>query len=424
MEHCKAQGAKLATSAAALAAISTGCSATGNSVTPPSRHVDANTVVAAYGNSESELAQVIADAKAEGKTARFVTVANQSVSHIFPPTAIMTKTDNILIVHSYGRTYVWPLANVKLSYSGSGEVDLSALPVVSAPITDKTVREIMAWTRHTAGLTNRSAACPDCFVVAPATYRSPPSAKVDRPRDPWQISPDYETWTDPHLTDGARPGTSVAHKMVQSRHHSDMYSVCGDGYHGWGSCRTYYLSPGDGWFDAFNENDTPAPGAVTNSIFITLGISSAGSEGITIPGAGHLYVQEWLGQWPSMIPVDTILQAGNVNGKVQFANFSQNPQSDWQSFLLDSNGLSSSPQFPGYWNNLVASKNKYQSRLSIAPSYVWYSMNSNSWVYGLLIYSYTFSATEVQQSINTDQSVSGLNPAAWSIGASLSANFQ
>jgi len=289
-------------------------------------------------------------------------------------------------------------------------------------MTDRTVLAIMAFSSHTGGLANPSAACHDCFVVAPATNHSPANARLSGPKDPWQVDPDYAAWSDPQLPHAAGILSSVKHTMVATRIHIDDESICGDGYYGSiGGCQTYYFSPGSS--DGAFGNGSPVPPHNPGSTFITVGISSAGSEGISIPGAGHLYVQEWFGSWPAMVPIGTILQAGDINGKLQFANFTQNPLTDWQAFLLDGQGFSTTPLFPGYWNTLVATKNTYQSRLSIAPAYVFSSMNSNSWAYGLLIYSNTFSATEVQQSIATDQVLSGLNPVAWPNGAALSANF-
>ncbi|MBV8579426.1 MAG: hypothetical protein JOZ86_02225 [Candidatus Eremiobacteraeota bacterium] len=156
-------------------------------------------------------------------------------------------------------------------------------------------------------------------------------------------------------------------------------------------------------------------------------MSTAGSQvssgNVNVPTAGHLYVQEWTGNWPTISPVGPILQAGNVQGKLQFAVFPQNPTTDFQSFLL-TNQQQTTPDYPTYWQHLVDTKNRYQSRSSIMPNYDPTNMNSNAWAYGLMLYAGDFSAQEIQTNIGLDESLSALTAYAWPNGTQLQPNFQ
>jgi hypothetical protein len=413
----------MATSAAALSSlVVTGCAGGGTGPAPlPAQQHPASEIVAAYGNSEQELMRVISDAKAAGKIARFVTVLNGSVEHVFPPTALIARTDHILIAHAYGHTYVWPLNNVSLVYSGAGPLQMASLPQVSAPHTDKTVMAIASFASHTARLNNKRTECNDCYVFVAASSSGVASGSHTTLQDPWQVHPDYQTWTDPNLPQSA-PGVANIPMRSTLGKREDLAICTIDGFivdSGGGYCDgiVYYYGPG------YYGGSSGSPSTYT---YISIGISTAGSPvsngNVILPTAGHLYVQEWQGNWPTITPVGTILQAGNVNGLLQFATFQQNPQSDFQSFLL-TNGMQTTVLYPNYWQDLVNTKDKYQSRLSIAPAYNPAGMVSNSWAYGLLLYSGDFSATEIQTNIGLDQAMSGLIPYFWQNGVQLQPNF-
>ncbi len=415
----------VATSAAALSSlVVSGCAGGGTSpASPPAQKHTTSEIVAAYGNSEQELGRVISDAKAVGKIARFVTVMNGAVQHVFPPSAIVARTDHVLIVHAYGHIYVWPLNNVRLLYSGAGPIPMASLPAVKAPYTDKTVMAIASFASHTARLHNARGECNDCYVFVGATRSTATAAPQATVQDPWQVQPDYQTWVDPNL-----PPSQAVTANTATRHSRMICEI--DGFvewsgSGWCNGQIYYLSPG--YYGGSGGAAAPPPPNPPTYTYISIGISSAGSPisngNVIVPTAGHLYVQEWQGNWPNLTPVGTIMQAGSDNGKLAFAPFSQNPQSDFQSFLL-SNGQQTTDSYPTYWQDIVNTKDRYQSRLSIAPSYDPGGMNSNSWAYGLMLYAGDFSATEIQTNIGLDQSMSALIPYFWQNGVQLQPNFQ
>jgi len=124
---------------------------------------------------------------------------------------------------------------------------------------------------------------------------------------------------------------------------------------------------------AYVNIGTIAVGSISD---VSIGISTAGSDGINIPTAGHLYVQ----LWSYGTPIGAPLQAGSVNGKLKPANF---PQDVFGQSHLYING--SIPYLVGLAVSLTKHATAYASNASCIPNYDPVSMNSNSWATGLLL---------------------------------------
>ena len=118
-----------------------------------------------------------------------------------------------------------------------------------------------------------------------------------------------------------------------------------------------------------------APGSISD---ISLGISTAGSGSIpAIPGAGHLYVQLWSFGTPVGLP----LQAGDVNGKLLPANFTQSPITQPHVYLNGSPAVLATMAV-----RMAQGVTAYNQNAANAPAYDPINMNSNTWADGLLLY--------------------------------------
>jgi hypothetical protein len=169
-----------------------------------------------------------------------------------------------------------------------------------------------------------------------------------------------------------------------------------------------------------NNQNAPTSSILPDSQ-VTISIDSAGSIGdVQALNGAHLYLTYWqklpAGQPcpvytpnPLMCPqADTILQAGKVAGRVGPVPFPQNPGID--------NFLVITPNLFSLWNTLSQNAITYDQNYTNWPTYAPLTMNSNSWVDGILL-----SVPKSQSTINLYVSgleSPGLIPYAYQNGGS------
>jgi hypothetical protein len=123
----------------------------------------------------------------------------------------------------------------------------------------------------------------------------------------------------------------------------------------------------------YDQIGSIAAGSITD---VSIGISTAGSDYLNpIPTAGHLYVQ----LWSFGAPIGPPLQAGDINGKLAGANFSQDVFGQPHVYLDGTNF-----SLAVLSANLARHADAYARKSSCWPDYS-VSMNSNSWIDGLLL---------------------------------------
>jgi hypothetical protein len=265
MNSEKALGAVLSLSILAA------CSGRGTVAVPSSSEQTNAKIVAAYGNSEAELGQTIADASVLGKTARFLTVnylggfSVSPASHLFSPDAKVVRTSTALMVAAYQKVYVWRLADVQLVY-GDASVAVEDIPLVQQPEVDALMEQVLAKVSTASSRrlannhrrSNPSLACPDCLLIfkspAPSQPTTPPITVVD----PWQRDRDYQRWADPSLRNQVVPTEppipKVAPASVNSRglmyyQNRSMclawtpYASCFSGWSSWSSWSSFTTGP-------------------------------------------------------------------------------------------------------------------------------------------------------------------------------------
>jgi len=132
---------------------------------------------------------------------------------------------------------------------------------------------------------------------------------------------------------------------------------------------------------------------------ISVGISTANSDYPSGGGngqvlnSGHLYVEFWANHLPILTYP---LQAGDVNGRIRAANFTQNPYTDPHFYFA-----LTPTQTVSLSETLVYKKNVYESNGAAgnAPAYDPVNLNSNSWADGLLL-SAAISQGTIDQVVN------------------------
>lgn len=197
--------------------------------------------VAAYGPTETALLKTIADARAQGKTVRYTTVSTADHAYVFSPRARVYRTTTSLIAHAFHHEYVWPINNVTVSYSGSGVVPVSELPLVKGLHADATIVRMES---HAASkVTTQSLAgspCSECVAI----YRNRiPDNKGKAPiaatMDVWQQNRDYTFWTDAAVP---RP-TAMDSPPAQTKVAATIHSIMADDYYsGYTYSSTYYIA--------------------------------------------------------------------------------------------------------------------------------------------------------------------------------------
>lgn len=165
------------------------------------------------------------------------------------------------------------------------------------------------------------------------------------------------------------------------------------------------------------QNPNPQPPSLTGVVdAISMGLSTSNSQypaglgnGQVLNG-GHLYIEFW----SNHVPIRAVpLQAGNVNGKIHPANFTQNVIGDTHFYfaLLRAQALSLS-------QTLEFKSSQYEAHVpgNAAPTYDAINLNSNSWAAGLLL-SAGISQGTIDQFVTTLNNASFGNEYPYAYGA-------
>lgn len=161
---------------------------------------------------------------------------------------------------------------------------------------------------------------------------------------------------------------------------------------------------------AASSNPFPTPPPVDLVPTVKLQISTVSSNGITVPGEGHLYVQIYYNGQPGIA-----LQAGDYNGLLEAATFTQYPLSqpgvDITSYV--------------YLNSMSWGYTRYRGfqLVNKVPAYNAVTMNSNSWADGLLLASH-MSEDDIDRAVSALESATGLDVTGYQNGSVLLPCFE
>jgi hypothetical protein len=184
---------------------------TGSSVAPSasmSAALGKPGLVAAVGDSQTQLRRSARSAEKSGKTPIYLTVKATRKTYGFSPFAQIVRSEHALIVRAYSKIFVFPIDDVKIQlHTGSVSlVDADALPRVSAPKIEQGIKRyerLLAKHRMDKQYQERMIArkqklCPDCAMFEINPHKFAHMAIVwNASRDPWQMSATYRAWPVP-----------------------------------------------------------------------------------------------------------------------------------------------------------------------------------------------------------------------------------
>ncbi len=151
--------------------------------------------VGVVAQSQAELLDRIAVAHQAGLAPKYITVAANGNSYVFPVYAQIAKSQNALIVLAYDKLFIFRADSSSVSYSGR-PMDSSQLPTVAMKSTDNIIAKGAApGTFRYGDLDLKRAICADCVaLVAQKSNVAILTASWHGIQDPWQTSPDYVAW--------------------------------------------------------------------------------------------------------------------------------------------------------------------------------------------------------------------------------------